>query len=200
MAVKPRDMQVNEILTEISNLKSDELKVQTLTQKYYDHTPLHRILKMNYCDSIISMLPDGTPPFTRNEDHDGPNHASLWEYIRMFPIIVRSTQSLNMRPLQIERNFIEMLEAVDPEEAETICLAKDKNLETKYQVSVDVVKKSFPQLNIVTSDTVPSSKTNEQLAEEYLEMADLRKREAKKLNEEAKELIKKAKELANEDA
>jgi len=200
MAVKPRDMQVNEILTEISNLKSDELKVQTLTQKYYDHTPLHRILKMNYCDSIISMLPDGTPPFTRNEDHDGPNHASLWEYIRMFPIIVRSTQSLNMRPLQIERNFIEMLEAVDPEEAETICLAKDKNLETKYQVSVDVVKKSFPQLNIVTSDTVPSTKTNEQLAEEYLEMADLRKREAKKLNEEAKELIKKAKELANEDA
>lgn len=200
MAVKPRDMQVNEILTEISNLKSDELKVQTLTQKYYDHTPLHRVLKMNYCDSIISMLPDGTPPFTRNEDHDGPNHASLWEYIRMFPIIVRSTQSLNMRPLQIERNFIEMLEAVDPEEAETICLAKDKNLETKYQVSVDVVKKSFPQLNIVTSDTVPSSKTNEQLAEEYLEMADLRKREAKKLNEEAKELIKKAKELANEDA
>lgn len=200
MAVKPRDMQVNEILTEISNLKSDELKVQTLTQKYYDHTPLHRILKMNYCDSIISMLPDGTPPFTRNEDHDGPNHASLWEYIRMFPIIVRSTQSLNMRPLQIERNFIEMLEAVDPEEAETICLAKDKNLETKYQVSVDVVKKSFPQLNIVTSVTAPSTKTNEQLAEEYLEMADLRKREAKKLNEEAKELIKKAKELANEDA
>lgn len=200
MAVKPRDMQVNEILSEISNLKSDELKVQTLKQKYYDHTPLHRVLKMNYCDSIVSMLPDGTPPFTRNEDHDGPNHSSLWEYIRMFPIIVRSTQSLNMRPLQIERNFIEMLEAVDPQEAETICLAKDKILETKYQISLDVVKESFPQLQIVTSDTVPSSKTNEQLAEEYLEMADLRKREAKKLNEEAKELIKKAKELADEDA
>ena len=200
MAVKPRDMQVNEILTELSNLKSDELKIQTLSQKYYDHTPLHRILKMNYCNTISPMLPEGTPPFNRNEEPDGPNHASLWEYLRIFPVIVRSTQSLNMRPLQIERMFIEMLEAVDPQEAEIVCLAKDKNLESKYQINVDIVNSAFPQLKITAGDSKPVTKTNEELAEEYLEMANLRKKEAKKLNEEAKDLIKKAKELANEDA
>ena len=200
MAIKARDMQVHEILKEISDLKSDELKVKTLQQKYYDHTPLHRILKMNYCETIQPMLPDGIPPFNRNEGADGPNHASLWEYIRIFPVIVRSTQSMNMRPLQIERTFIEMLEAVDPAEADIVCLAKDKKITEVYDISVDVINEALPQLQIQHEETVKEEKSNEKLAEEYLEMADLRKREAKKLNEEAKEFIKKAKELANEDA
>ena len=124
--IKPRDMQVFEILEEISNIKSDDLKVKTLQEKYYDHTPLHRILKMSYCSSIIPMLPEGTPPFNRNDNPDGPNHTSLWEYIRIFPVIVRSAQSIKMRPLQIERSFIEMLEAVDANEADVVCKAKDK--------------------------------------------------------------------------
>ena len=200
MNVKPRDMQVHEIIKEISDLKSDELKIQTLKQKYYDHTPLHRVLKMNYCKTITPMLPEGNPPFNRNEGADGPNHSSLWEYIRIFPVIVRSSQSMNMRPLQIERMFIEMLEAVDPSEADIICMAKDKLIHSNYDISVNVVNEALPMLQIQHEETVVEEKTNEKLAEEYLEMADLRKKEAKKLNDEAKEFYKKAKELANENA
>lgn len=195
-------MQVFEILSEISKLPTDELKVNTLQKKYYDHTPLHRILKMNYCDTIQPMVPDGTPPFNRNDNADGPNHSSLWEYIRLFPVIVRSAQSVKMRPLQIERTFIEMLEAVDSNEAEIICLAKDKKLQTKYEISSEVVKNAFPVLNIVTNKPVEPvvEKTNEEKAAEFVELAKTKKAEAKKLYEEAKQCIKKAEELTNENA
>lgn len=195
--IKARDMQVFEILSEISKVSSDELKVKTLQEKYYDHTPLHRILKMSYCNTIMPMVPEGTPPFNANTEADGPNHSSLWEYIRIFPIIVRSAQSIKMRPIQIERMFIEMLEAVDPNEAEIVCMAKDKLIEKEYRISSDVVKAAFPMLNIVSGPAAPPvEKTEEELAEEYVELANAKKAEAKKLNEEAKELIKKAKELA----
>lgn len=192
-------MQVFEILSEISNLTSDELKTNTLQKKYYDHTPLHRILKMNYCDTIQPMVPDGTPPFNRNENADGPNHASLWEYIRLFPVIVRSAQSVKMKPLQIERTFIEMLEAVDAKEAEIVCLAKDKKLQTKYEISSDVVKKAFPVLNILSIEP-QVEKTNEEKAAEYIELAKVKKAEAKKLFDEAKQYILKAEKLNNENA
>ena len=195
-------MQVFEILDEISSLKSDDLKIKTLKERYYDHTPLHRVLKMNYCQTIVPMLPDGTPPFNRNDSADGPNRSSLWEYIRIFPVIVRSGQSVKMRPLQIEKMFIEMLEAVDPSEADIVCVAKDKALNDKYNINVDVVKAAFPALNIENNTIVapPSPKTNEERAAEFLEQAEVKKAEAKKLNQEAKNLIAKAKELANEDA
>lgn len=192
-------MQVFEILSEISNLTTDELKTNTLQKKYYDHTPLHRILKMNYCDTIQPMVPDGTPPFNRNENADGPNHASLWEYIRLFPVIVRSAQSVKMKPLQIERTFIEMLEAVDAKEAEIVCLAKDKKLQTKYEISSDVVKKAFPVLNILSIEP-QVEKTNEEKAAEYIELAKVKKAEAKKLFDEAKQYILKAEKLNNENA
>lgn len=195
-------MQVFEILSEISKLPTDELKTSTLQKKYYDHTPLHRILKMNYCDTIVPMVPDGTPPFNRNDNADGPNHSSLWEYIRIFPVIVRSAQSIKMRPLQIERTFIEMLEAVDANEAEIICLAKDKMLQSKFEISSDVVKKAFPVLNIVTNKTAKPvvEKTKEEKAADFIELAKAKKAEAKKLYDEAKLYIKKAEDLTNENA
>ena len=95
-----------------------------------------------------------------------------------------------------------MLEAVDPLEADIICIAKDKALNDKFDINVDVVKTAFPALNIENNSIVtpPSPKTSEERAAEFLEQAEVKKAEAKKLNQEAKNLIAKAKELANEDA
>lgn len=198
--IKARDMQVSEILSEISKLSTDEQKISILKEKYYDHTPLHRILKMSYCHTIVPMVPEGTPPFNANPDADGPNHSSLWEYIRIFPVIVRSAQSIKMRPIQIERMFIEMLEAIDPKESDIVCMAKDKLIEKEFKISSDVVKTAFPMLNILSSPEPPIEKTPDEIASDYINLAEHKKTQAKLLNQEAKDLIKKAKELANENA
>lgn len=189
-------MQVFEILREISELEDTSQKIKTIREKYYDHTPLHRVLKMNYCDSIVPMVPEGMPPINSNNNPDGPNHSSLWEYIRVFPVIVKSAQSVKMKPLQIERMFIEMLEAIDPNEAEILCLAKDKNLEDQFDISINIVKEALPSLNVQREgQRVVKIKTPEEQAEQMLDEAKTKKARAKVLNNEAAELIKKAKAL-----
>ena len=160
-----------------------------------------KLLRFDYRKEFNVQLIGQSRPFNRNDQSDGPNHASLWEYIRIFPVIVRSAQSVKMRPLQIERSFIEMLEAVDPKEAEVICLAKDKAIESEYRINLDIVKSAFPVLNIENNSKEPVvEKTKEEQAAEYIELAKLRKAEAKKLYDEAKELISAAEELTNENA
>lgn len=195
MSIKAKDMQVFEILEEISKIKNDELKIEILKEKYSDHIPLLRILKMNFCESIISMLPEGVPPFNR-EKIDGPSKSSLWMYVKHFPAFVRSGQSLKMKPLQIERIFIEMLEAIDVAEADIVCLAKDKGISEKYDIPVEVVQRAFPQLQITnTKSALTPKKSNAEKAAELTEVAEHKKEQAKKLNEEAKALLAEAKEL-----
>ena len=194
--IKAKDMQVFEILNELDELKSDVEKIQLLQTKYGDHTPLHRILQMNFSDNIVSILPEGEPPFNKEED-DGPSKASLWSYIRQFPIFVKSTQSQRMKMLQIERIFIEMLEAVGPSEASMFCLAKDKKLSTRWSITADVASTAFPGLNIVSSAPAPE-KTDEDRAEEMLALAEMKKKQAKELNAEARKLIADAKAIAAE--
>ena len=197
--IKPQDMQVFEILNEISELSDTEQKINILKTKYYDHTPLHRILKMNFCKTIIPMLPEGSPPFNRNDGADGPNQSSLWNFVRVFPVIVKSQQSIKMKSLQIENMFIEMLEAVDPDEADVICLAKDKRLESKFEVDFNVVTSAFPMLNIEQTGLVVEKQemSDEDKALKMLEKSERLKAQAKEFNAEAKELIKKAKELSS---
>lgn len=194
--IKPKDYQVNEILEEIQDIKSFDNQVEHLQTKFTDHVPLQRLLKMNFCDTIVSMLPEGTPPFNRDEA-DGPQPASLWSYLQVFPTIVRSAQSVKMKPLQIERVFIEMLEAVDIQEADTVCLAKDKKLQSKYpSITLDLVTRAFPGL-ISSSKAYqePVEITDEDRATRLLDEAKALRAKAKEYNAKAKELTADAKKL-----
>jgi hypothetical protein len=42
--------------------------------------------------------------------------------------------------------FIQMLEGLHPEEAEIICLVKDKQLGTKFKLTKEQVSKAFPDI------------------------------------------------------
>jgi len=198
MSTKPRDMDVYEIFDELTDIKDRSNKIEWLRDRFYDHTPLHRIVKMNYCNTIVSMLPPGEPPFNKGQT-DGPVPASLWSYVRVFPSIVRSAQSIKMRPVQIEKIFIEMLEAVEPKEAEMICLAKDRQLESRWDIDVDLFKQAFPQLNIQDAE-MPEIKepTAEEKINDMLERAKTLKAKAKEMTSEARELEKNAKKLMEE--
>lgn len=198
MKIKSRDMDVFEILNDLGNIKDKSNKVEWLKDNFSDHQPLQYVLKMNYCGTIQSILPEGEPPFNKGET-DGPTPASLWAYLKVFPVIVRSAQSAKMTMMRIEQVFIEMLEAIPPKEAETVCLAKDRKLEERFNIDIDIVKQAFPNLITQSADMpeiVPP--TPEERAEKLLDGAKALKAQAKKLNDEAKELEKEAKELLKE--
>ena len=191
--INPQDMQVYEILTAVTKLPKEEQVAEL--QKYSNHTPLKYILKWNFDYTIQSVLPEGSPPFNAAEE-DGPPRDSLWSSINLFPVFVKSQQSASMRMLQIEKQFIDLLEHIEAEEAEVIVLTKDKKLQEKYDITVETVTAAFPGFindPIVDVETVPE--TPEDKAQKMIDLANKKKEQAKTLNAEARELVKEAKQL-----
>lgn len=194
MAIKPRDMQVHEILEEVQTAKTTIERSNILRSKYTDHQPLQYILKWNFDETLKSILPEGDAP-TNNEERDGPAPSSLWEYLRVFPRFVDCQVARQTAALRRENLFLEMLGSIDPKEANVVVLAKDKNLTSVFDnVTIDVVQQAFPDLIQVASEVAPE-KTPEEQADELKAYAETLKQQAKDLNAEAKELLEDAKKL-----
>ena len=72
---KPQDMQVFEILGELDACTTKQRKVDLIRTKYSNHTPLQYILRWNFDESIKSLLPEGEPPFDK-EEKDGDSRST----------------------------------------------------------------------------------------------------------------------------
>ena len=187
---KPQDMQVFEILGELDACTTKQRKVDLINTKYNNHTPLQYVLRWNFDRSIKSLLPEGEPPFDK-ERKDGDSPQALWSYLKMFPNFVDSAQGRQLPELKRENLFIEMLDALDLEEANVIVLAKDGKLDEKYDITIDVVNAAYPDIGLV-SDPIPEPTPKEQ-KEDLLSQAKSIKEQVKELNSLAKELTEKAK-------
>ena len=188
--MKTQDAQVYEILEELDSCTTKQRKVDLINTKYNNHTPLQYVLRWNFDRSIKSLLPEGEPPFDK-ERKDGDSPQALWSYLKMFPNFVDSAQGRQLPELKRENLFIEMLDALDLEEANVIVLAKDGKLEEKYDITIDVVNAAYPDIGLV-SDPIPEPTPKEQ-KEDLLSQAKSIKKQVKELNSLAKELTEKAK-------
>ena len=188
--MKTQDAQVYEILEELDSCTTKQRKVDLINTKYNNHTPLQYVLRWNFDRSIKSLLPEGEPPFDK-ERKDGDSPQALWSYLKMFPNFVDSAQGRQLPELKRENLFIEMLDALDLEEANVIVLAKDGKLDEKYDITIDVVNAAYPDIGLV-SDPIPAPTPKEQ-KEDLLSQAKSIKEQVKELNSLAKELTEKAK-------
>ena len=188
--MKTQDAQVYEILEELDSCTTKQRKVDLINTKYNNHTPLQYVLRWNFDRSIKSLLPEGEPPFDK-ERKDGDSPQALWSYLKMFPNFVDSAQGRQLPELKRENLFIEMLDALDLEEANVIVLAKDGKLDEKYDITIDVVNAAYPDIGLV-SEPIPEPTPKEQ-KEDLLSQAKSLKEQVKELNSLAKELTEKAK-------
>ena len=188
--MKTQDAQVYEILEELDSCTTKQRKVDLINTKYSNHTPLQYVLRWNFDRSIKSLLPEGEPPFDK-ERKDGDSPQALWSYLKMFPNFVDSAQGRQLPELKRENLFIEMLDALDLEEANVIVLAKDGKLDEKYGITIDVVNAAYPDIGLV-SEPIPEPTPKEQ-KEDLLSQAKSLKEQVKELNSLAKELTEKAK-------
>ena len=188
--MKTQDAQVYEILEELDSCTTKQRKVDLINTKYNNHTPLQYVLRWNFDRSIKSLLPEGEPPFDK-ERKDGDSPQALWSYLKMFPNFVDSAQGRQLPELKRENLFIEMLDALDLEEANVIVLAKDGKLDEKYDITIDVVNAAYPDIGLV-SDPIPEP-TPKEHKEDLLSQAKSIKEQVKELNSLAKELTEKAK-------
>ena len=139
----PPNAFVHEILAHVSKQRSVAKKVEVL--KEYRNDALTAILIWNFDDTVISALPEGEVPFNKNEVPVGTDHTSLRkEWKNLYHFVKGGNDRLSKT--RRETMFIQMLEGLHPDEAEIICLVKDKQLGTKFKLTKEQVSKAFPDI------------------------------------------------------
>ncbi len=139
----PPNPFLHEILELASKQRAKAKKVEILQQ--YENDALKTIFIWNFDETVISVLPVGEVPFNKNEVPVGTDHTSLRrEYKHLYNFVKGGNDGLS--GLRRETMFIQMLEGLHPEEAEILCLCKDKKLADKYKVTYDVVKQAYPDI------------------------------------------------------
>ena len=143
MAKLPPKPTVHEILDAVHKAKTKQKKIEVLRE--YDSKALRYCLIWNYDESLKSALPEGEVPYKPNESPTLESQSKLAsEYRTLYNFIEGGNYELNNTRREVL--FIQLLEALDPNEAEILCLVKDKKLAKKYRCSFPVVKEAFPDI------------------------------------------------------
>ena len=134
---------MNEILDLVHEQNSEEDKIKVL--KTYENDALKTLLIWNFDESIISLLPPGEVPYQPNESPLGVDHSSLRrDYKNLYNFVKGGNDSLSK--IRRETIFIQILESLHPNEADVLVLVKDKKLSDKYDITLDVVKQAYPDI------------------------------------------------------
>ncbi len=163
-----------EVFSVVSKQRSNAKKVEALQK--FEHDSLKAIFIWNFDDSVISLLPPGEVPYSSLKDEQNTsgtlttninqqsntmafnntmsmgNASDLTrdrttirkEYKKFFNFIKGGNDKL--RSLRRETMFIQILEGLHPLEAELLCLVKEKNLQSKYKISLENVIEAYPNI------------------------------------------------------
>ena len=139
----PPNPFVHEILELVDKQRTKAKKIEILQE--YDDMALKAILIWNFDPTAISVLPEGPVPYKENEVPIGTDHTSLRrEWKNLYHFVKGGNDRLSA--IRRETMFVQMLEGLHPEEAKIICLVKDKDLESRYKITYDVVQQAYPDI------------------------------------------------------
>ena len=134
---------ISEVLNECSKLKTKKERVAFL--KKNDHPALRDVLRVAFDEDIVSMLPEGTPPYTRDDAPKGHEYQTLYRAHRRFKYFFKGPIAKELKAVRRESMFISLLESLHAEDAEMLCLAKDKKLKITG-ITKKLVSDAFPNL------------------------------------------------------
>ena len=135
---------ISEVLQKVSNAKTKARKIELLQQHTTD--ALRMLLIWNFDESVISELPSGEVPYEKNEAPVGTEHTVLEKEARLLYNFVQGGNN-GLQQSRRENMFIQMLEGLHKDEANVLCLVKDKQLGKKYKITKACVSEAFPQIN-----------------------------------------------------
>ena len=131
----------SEIFTKVNNAKVKEEKIKVLKQ--HDSVPLRQVLKGAFDPKIKWDLPEGVPPFKRNDAPAGTEHTSLFSEARRLWHFVKDADP-NLTKAKREMMFIQLLEGLQEDDADLMIAVKEKTLNKRYKGLTDaVVKEAF---------------------------------------------------------
>tara|TARA_R110000796_G_scaffold59849_3_gene138197 strand:+ start:5713 stop:6135 length:423 start_codon:yes stop_codon:yes gene_type:complete len=133
---------VSEVLAECNRKKSKEERQAFLKQ--HDSQPLRDILRIAFDDDVVSLLPEGSPPYQADDAPDGYEKSSLHKEYKKFKFFFKGGAP-GTTIAKRESIFINLLETVNPKEAELLIAAKDKAF-TYRSITKKLVQDTFPDL------------------------------------------------------
>ena len=113
--------------------------------KEFNTDALRMLLIWNFDESVRSSVPEGEVPFQKNEAPAGTEHTKLEHESRLFFHFIEGGNN-NLTKTRREQMFIQMLEGLHEDEADVVCLVKDKKLGKRYKITKNVVSEAFPQI------------------------------------------------------
>lgn len=136
---------VFEILVAVEQAEDEDTRIKGLRYWADKNGALRPVLKWQFDNVIVSKLPDGKTPFTRNSA-PGPDltESSLRHEFKMFKYFVESAS--DVQQTKREHMWIEMLEKIPTEEASLMDQVKDKKLVAFKNLTKNLVQKAFPDL------------------------------------------------------
>ena len=103
------------------------------------------ILRIQYDDSIVSVLPEVAPSYQQDDAPKGYEYTILNKAYTNFKYFFKGRVANDMKPLKREGLFLNLLESLNPEEAELLIAAKDKKMKCKG-ITKRLVNDAFPNL------------------------------------------------------
>jgi len=103
------------------------------------------ILRIQYDASIVSVLPEGAPSYQKDDAPKGYEYTILNKAYTQFKYFFKGPVANDMNPLKREGLFLNLLESLNPEEAELLIAAKDKKMKCKG-ITKKLVMDAFPNL------------------------------------------------------
>jgi len=138
----------NPFVQEILDLANKQRRIDDRIEilKEYRNDALTAILIWNFDDSIVSVVPSGEVPYEKNDVPIGTDHTTLRrEWKNLYNFVKGGNDTLSS--IRRETMFIQMLEGLHPDEAEILCLVKDKMLSRKYtKLNQEIVAQAFPDI------------------------------------------------------
>ena len=133
---------LHEVLQKVSNAKTKAEKIKILQEQ---NTPaLRQILIANFDESVISMLPEGDVPYTKNDAPEDTEHTKLLHEYRKLYLFFRGGANISQN--RRETLFIQLLEGLHQGEAEVLCLMKDKKIGKRWKITKQCVEEAYPQI------------------------------------------------------
>ena len=170
----PSNPFVFEVFDLVNKMKTEQKKVEVLQK--YEHPSLKALFIWNFDESVITILPPGQVPYSNlkseqkfrgtlsdkvdnligtmnynqttslgNASDLTEGHTTIRKEFKRFYNFIKGGND-TLPALRKETMFIQMLEGLHPLEAEIICLVKDKNLQSKYKITKEIVSKTYPDI------------------------------------------------------
>jgi|TARA_R100000081_G_C4726417_1_gene120933 hypothetical protein len=133
---------IAEALTRISKIKSRKEQVEKLRSGH--SIPMEILVDCCFNPNIKFLLPPGKPPY-KPLPKESDAQSYVYSQIRRMGIFHNKGNYPDMNQLKRERQFIDFIEACDPDDAELIVSIKDKKMPYKG-ITAKLFEEAWPAL------------------------------------------------------